>query len=320
MLDWLTGRIMLPPEGSAYAGEVDTVFLGLYWLSQVLFWGITIAAIYFAWKYKYKAGRRTPHQTHNTNLEVIWSVGPTLLCVGIFFWGLNGYMKYAVAPGDAMEIVVTGKQWLWQFEYPDGSRTVNDLHVPVNTPIRLVMTSEDVLHDFFIPDMRVKHDVVPGRYTSIWFTPNKVGTHNFTCAEYCGRDHSGMHGEMTVESAEDFAVFQATGGTEFEGYFNGETGTPADWGAIQYQRKGCSSCHSVDGTASKGPTWLHMYDSQVELADGTTVTADARYLQRSMMQPNAQVVKGFDPIMPTFQGLLREHELRGLVAYIESLK
>ncbi len=230
MLDWLTGRIMLPPEGSAYAGEVDTVFLGLYWLSQVLFWGITIAAIYFAWKYKYKAGRRTPHQTHNTNLEVIWSVGPTLLCVGIFFWGLNGYMKYAVAPGDAMEIVVTGKQWLWQFEYPDGSRTVNDLHVPVNTPIRLVMTSEDVLHDFFIPDMRIKHDVVPGRYTSIWFTPNSVGTHHFTCAEYCGRDHSGMQGEMTVESAEDFAVFQATGGTEFEEYFNGESGTPGRLG------------------------------------------------------------------------------------------
>jgi cytochrome c oxidase subunit 2 len=217
-IDYITGQAMLPPRGSEFAAEVDHAFLGIYWLSIVLFLGITFTTLYFAWRYRFKAGRVTPHQTHNTTLEILWSVGPLLICVGLFFWGLNGWMKYAVAPGDAMEVVVTGKQWLWQFEYPDGSRTLNDLHVPINKPVKLTMTSEDVLHDFFVPDMRVKADVVPGRYTTIWFTPNVLGPHTFTCAEYCGKDHSGMKGILTVESDEDFAKFVATGGTEWFPY------------------------------------------------------------------------------------------------------
>lgn len=309
---------MLPPRGSAYAAEVDQVFIGIYWLCVVLFVGITFATLYFAWRYRFKAGRVTPHFTHNTTLEILWSVGPLLICVGLFFWGLNGWMKFAVAPGDAMEVVVTGKQWLWQFEYPDGSRTVNDLHAPVNKPIKLTMTSEDVLHDFFVPDMRVKHDVVPGRYTQIWFTPNVLGPHTFTCAEYCGKDHSGMKGILTVESQEDFDKFVATGGSEWEPYRDGNNW--AGWGKLQYERKGCNSCHSVDGTSSKGPTWKGLFGKTESFADGTTGVIDAAYLEQSMLQPNAKVVKGFEPIMPTFQGLLRNHEIKGLQAYIESLK
>ncbi|MEI9814202.1 MAG: cytochrome c oxidase subunit II [Acidobacteriota bacterium] len=191
-IDYLTGQAMLPPRGSAFAAEIDNTFLGIYWLSQILFWGITIATLYFAWRFRYKPGRVTPHQTHNTTLEILWSVVPLLICVGLFFWGMNGYMKIVVAPGDAMEVSVTGKQWLWEFTYPDGSKTINDLHVPVDKPVKFVMTSEDVLHDFFVPDMRVKMDVVPGRFTQVWFTPNVLGEHTFTCAEYCGKDHSGM--------------------------------------------------------------------------------------------------------------------------------
>lgn len=317
-IDYLTGQAMLPPRGSEFAGEVDAVFLGIYWLSQVLFWMITIPALYFAWRYRYKPGRVTPHQTHNTTMEVVWTVIPLLICVGLFFWGLNGYMKFVVAPGDAMEVVVTGKQWLWQFEYPDGSRTVNDLHVPVNKPVKLVMTSEDVLHDFFVPDMRVKHDVVPGRYTQIWFTPIVLGPHTFTCAEYCGKDHSGMKGIMTVETAEDFAKFMATGGTEWEIYR--DSNRWADWGKIQYERKGCNSCHSVDGSSSKGPTWKGLYGKTETFTDGSTAAVDDAYLEEAFFRPNAKVVKGFEPIMPTFQGLLRPHEVKGLQAYIESLK
>lgn len=317
-MDWLTGRFMLPPEGSAYAAEVDRVFLGLYWLSVVLFLMIAIPAVYFAWRFRYKEGRKTPHQTHNTTLEMIWTVLPSLLCVGIFFWGLNGYLKFVVAPGDALEIVVTGKQWLWQFEYPDGSRTVNDMHVPVGKPVHLVLTSEDVIHDFYIPTMRVKHDAIPGRFTEIHFTPTLVGETNFTCAEYCGRDHSGMHGVLTVESQENFDAWLATGGTEYVDYF--DEGRIAEWGALQYQRKGCNSCHSVDGTGSKGPTWRGIWGKMVELRDGSTVRVDEAYLRESMLQPQAKVVDGFEPIMPTFQGLLREHEMRGLIAYIQSLQ
>lgn len=317
-IDYITGQAMLPPRGSAYAAEVDHAFLGIYWLSVVLFLGITLTTLYFAWRYRFKAGRVTPHQTHNTTLEILWSVGPLLICVGLFFWGLNGWMKYAVAPGEAMEVVVTGKQWLWQFEYPDGSRTINDLHVPANKPVKLTMTSEDVLHDFFVPDMRVKADVVPGRYTTIWFTPIVLGKHTFTCAEYCGKDHSGMKGILTVESDADFAKFMATGGTEWEDYR--ARGDWASWGKLQYERKGCNSCHSIDGTSSKGPTWKGLFGKNESFADGSNGVVDAKYLEQSMLQPNAKVVKGFEPIMPTFQGLLRNHEIKGLQAYIESLK
>ncbi|MEP7354021.1 MAG: cytochrome c oxidase subunit II [Acidobacteriota bacterium] len=319
-MDWITGRFMLPPQGSAYAGEVDDVFLGLYWLSQVLFWGITLAAIYFAWRYRYKEGRVTPHITHNTTLEVLWSAGPTLLCVGIFFWGLNGWMKYAVAPGDAMEVLVTGKQWLWQFEYPDGSRTINDLHVPVGKPVKFTMTSEDVLHDFFVPDMRVKHDIIPGRYTQIWFKPDAVGKHTFTCAEYCGKDHSGMKGIMTVESDADFAKFLETGGTEWEDYFPPKANRQAEWGKLQYERKGCNSCHSVDGSKSKGPSWKGIYMKMEAMNSGKSMMVDDDYIRDSMLNPQSNVVQGYEPIMPTFQGTLKPNEIRGLVAYIQSLK
>lgn len=311
---------MLPPRGSAFAAEVDATFLGIYWLSVVLFLGITVTALYFAWRFRYKPGRITPHQTHNTMLEVIWTVLPLLLCVGLFFWGLNSWMKYAVAPGDSMEIVVVGKQWLWEFTYPDGSKTINDIHVPLNKPVKFTMTSEDVLHDFFVPSMRVKHDVIPGRYTQIWFTPTVMGQHTFTCAEYCGKDHSGMKGVMTVESDEDFAKFMATGGTEWEQYFPPNANRQTEWGKLQYERKGCNSCHTVDGTPSKGPTWKGLFGKTETLAGGGTAVVDAEYLRESMLQPNNKVVQGYEPVMPTFQGLLRPHEIRGLQAYIESLK
>jgi cytochrome c oxidase subunit 2 len=309
---------MLPPRGSAFAEQVDVTFLGIYWLSVVLFLGITISALYFAWRFRYKPGRVTPHQTHNTLLEVVWTVIPLLICVGLFFWGMNGYMKYAVAPGDAMEIEVTGKQWLWEFTYPDGSKTINDLHLPVNKPAKFVMTSEDVLHDFFVPDMRVKMDVVPGRYTQIWFTPTVLGQHTFTCAEYCGKDHSGMKGILTVESDEEFRKFVATGGTEWEDY--AKKGDWAGWGALQYKRKGCESCHSIDGTKSKGPTWKGLFGKTETLADGKTVVVDDAYIQESIYNPTAKVVQSYQPIMPTFQGSVRNHELKGLIEYIKTLK
>jgi cytochrome c oxidase subunit 2 len=316
-MDWLRNW-MMPPQGSEFAKEIDFVYMALFWLSVALFLMIAVPAVYFAWRYRYKPGRVTPHQTHNTALELIWSVLPLLLCVGIFFWGLNGYMKYAVAPGEAMEISVTAKQWLWQFEYPDGSRTINDIHVPVNKPVKFVMTSEDVLHDLFFPDMRVKHDVVPGRYTEVWFNPTVLGKHNFTCAEYCGKDHSGMKGTLTVDNDADFAKWMATGGTEWEEYR--DKNKWPDWGKLQWERKGCNSCHNLDGTRSKGPSWKGIWGKMEKLNNGTTVLVDENYLKESMMTPQAKVVDGFEPIMPTFQGLLRDHEIKGLVEFIKSLQ
>jgi cytochrome c oxidase subunit II len=308
---------MMPPQGSAFAVEVDSLYMFLFWLSVFLFLGIAVPAIYFSWRYRYKPGRVTPHQTHNTLLEILWSAGPLILCVGIFFWGLNGWMKYSVAPGESMEIQVTAKKWQWAFEYPDGTRTLNEIHVLANKPVRFVMTSEDVLHDFFVPDMRVKHDIVPGRYTGIWFTPTVMGEHHVTCAEYCGKGHSDMQAKLFVDTQDQFDKFMLTGGTEWEDY----KGKPADWGKVQYERKGCQTCHSIDGskTAQGGPSWKGIWGEMVTMNDGQQVLVDAAYVRESMMQPAAKIVKGYEPIMPTFQGLLRETEIQGLIAYIKSL-
>jgi cytochrome c oxidase subunit 2 len=314
-MDWLR-KWFMPPQGSAFAGEVDFVYMALFWLSVVLFLGIAVPAIYFSWRYYYKPGRVTPHTTHNTMLEITWSVLPLLLCVGIFFWGLKGWMEYAVAPGEAMEVQVTAKKWLWQFEYPDGTRGAGDLHVPIGKPVKFVMTSEDVLHDFFVPDMRVKHDIVPGRFTEVWFTPTVMGKHNITCAEYCGKGHSDMRGTLTVESDADFANYLLTGGTEWEDYKT----HMQDWGKIMWDRKGCNSCHTLDGNKSKGPTWKGIWGSMVKLKDGSSVLVDEKYIKESEDFPQAKIVDGFEPIMPTFQGLIRPHEFEGIVALIKSLQ
>ncbi len=308
---------MLPAQGSEFAKEVDFVYMSLFWLSVFLFLGIAVPAIYFAWRYRYKPGRVTPHQTHNTLLEIIWSVIPLMLCVGIFFWGLNGWMKYAVPPGEALEIQIVARKWSWAFEYPDGSRTVNEVHVPVNKPVRFVMTSEDVLHDFFVPDMRVKHDIVPGRYTEVWFTPTVLGTHHVTCAEYCGKGHSDMQAKLVVDNDADYAKFVETGGSEWEDYKT----NPVAWGKLQWERKGCSTCHSIDGTriANGGPSWKGIWGKMEKLNNGQEVLVNQDYVIESMMQPSAKVVSGFEPIMPTFQGLLRPHEQQGIIAFIKSL-
>ncbi len=315
-MEWIRST-MLPPQGSAFAAEVDNLYMFLFWLSVFLFLGIAVPAIYFSWRYRYKPGRVTPHQTHNTLLEILWSVIPLLLCVGIFFWGLDSWMKYSVAPGESMEIQITAKKWQWAFEYPDGTRTLNEIHVLANKPVRFVMTSEDVLHDFFVPDMRVKHDIVPGRYTGVWFTPTVLGEHHVTCAEYCGKGHSDMQAKLFVDNQVDFDKFMLTGGTEWEDY----KGKPADWGRLQYERKGCQTCHSVDGskTAQGGPSWKGIWGKMETMNDGKEVLVDAAYVRESMMQPAAKIVKGYEPIMPTFQGLLRETEIQGLIAYIKSL-
>ena len=302
------------PQGSAFAGEIDTVYMGLFWFSVAFFVLIGGMAVWCCYRFRYKPGRVTPHMTHNTTLEVWWSVIPLLMCVVIFFIGLDGYFKFSVAPGEALEIQITAKKWLWQFEYPDGSRTINDIHIPVNKPVRFVMTSEDVLHDFFVPDMRVKHDIVPGRYTEVWFTPTVLGPHHVTCAEYCGKGHSDMTAKLTVDSDADFKKWLETGGDDWKNY------TPEVWGQMQREQKGCATCHSIDGTRGQGPSWKGIYGKMETMSDGKSYLVDDAYITESMMQPNAKVVKGFEAIMPSFQGLLHPQDVRGLIAYIKTLK
>ena len=243
-MEWLRA-LMLPAQGSEFAKEVDLIYMGLFVLCALLFIGITGAALYFSWRFRYRPGRVTPHITHNTPLELLWTVLPLLLCVVIFFIGLKGWMEYSVAPGDAMErSQITAKKWLWQFEYPDGSRTINDLHVPFNKPVKFTMTSEDVLHDFFVPVMRVKHDIIPGRYTQVWFQPNVMGVFDITCAEYCGKGHSDMRAKLTVE---DDAAYARISGNRRNGVGRIPRQEPvAGMGQDPVGAQGgCNSCHAI---------------------------------------------------------------------------
>jgi cytochrome c oxidase subunit II len=285
----------------------------LIWLSVFLFALIAGLAIYSAIRWRHKPGDVTPHISHNTPLEVTWTIIPLFLVIMIFFWGFKGYLEASVPPSDATEIQVTAQKWNWTFEYPDGNRAINELHIPVGKPVKFIMSSQDVIHDFFVPDMRVKHDILPNRYTEIWFTPTVPGKHHAECAEYCGKGHSDMAATIYVDNPKDYEKWLETGGVD--------PNMPLpEMGALLYQTKGCSTCHSLDGTRGTGPSWKGVAGSTQTLSDGTSVLADENYIRESILVPGAKVVKGYDNVMPVFQGLLRDREVNALVAYIKTLK
>lgn len=305
---------MLPVQGSRYAGEVDTLYMFLVWMSVFFFVLIAGLIFYSVYAFRRRPGRKSAHITDHLGLELTWSILPLILVMGIFFWGLSGFMKATVAPGDAMEITVTAKKWMWQFEYPDGSRWVRDIHVPVGKPVRFVMMSEDVIHDFFVPAMRVKHDVLPGRYTEVWFLPEVKGEFPIACAEYCGKGHSDMGGVLHVDDEVTYKDWLENGPPE-------ERTMPMELlGARLYETKGCSTCHSLDGKPGQGPTWKGLYRSQQECTDGKSYLADENYLRESILVANAKIVKGYEPIMPLFQGVLRDREVNALIEFIKKQK
>jgi cytochrome c oxidase subunit 2 len=314
-MNWLR-MWLLGPEGSAYARQVDNLYVFLIFLSIFFFGLVAVLAIGSAVVWRKKDGRKTPHITDHLGLELIWSIVPLVIVMGVFFWGLNGWLQYTTPPNEAMEITVTAKKWQWAFEYPDGTRTLNELHLPVNKPVRFIMTSEDVLHDFYVPDMRVKHDVVPGRYTEIWFEPTVEGLHRVTCAEYCGKGHSDMAAKIYVESPEKYAKWVEEGGDEWK------TMTPKEYGMLLYQSKGCETCHTLDGSklAQGGPSWKGIFGKMEKMSDGKEYKVDENYVRESILNPSAKIVAGYDNIMPTFQGLLREREIQALINFIKLQK
>ena len=309
--DW-----MLPPQGNEYAGQVDDLYMFLVWLCLALFLLIGVLAIWFAIKYRRKGeATETPHITHHLGLEFIWSVLPLLICMGVFFWGFQGFMRFVVVPNDAKEILVTGKKWVWAFEYPDGIGVTKTLHVEVGKPVKLVMTSEDVLHSFFIPGLRIKQDVVPGRYVNLSFVPEKVGRLQVFCAEYCGKSHSDMLGEIIVESHEQY-VYYMTKGIDEE---LKDIPLPV-LGKMVYENKGCNSCHSLDGTRGQGPSFKGLFGKMEKFKDGTSQIVDENYIRQSINKPLAKVVDGFEPVMPTFQGLFRDREYLAVIQFIKEQK
>ena len=228
----------------------------------------------------------------------------------MFWWGARVYVAMATPPPNATDLYVVGKQWMWKIQYPEGQREINELHVPVGKPVKLTLASEDVIHSFFIPAFRVKHDVVPGRYDTMWFTATKPGRYHLFCAEYCGTEHSGMVGWVTVMSEPDYENWLTGGGSE---------GTMVQQGERLFQQLGCSTCHLLD-QQGRCPIMRGVYGSHVLLRDGKTVVADDAYIRESILNPNAKIVSGFKPdVMPTFQGQISEEGLLQLIVYIKSL-
>jgi len=308
--------ILLPPQSSTIAAEVDSLFYFILWASLLIFVIVVAGLIYFSIKYKKSDpdGKVTSGPTHNTTLELIWTILPTILVIIVFFWGFKTFMKMNIVPKDAIEIQVTGKKWIWMFEYPNGYKTLNELTVPLGQPVKLLMSSEDVIHSFFVPSFRIKMDLLPNRYTVTWFEATQKGSFDLLCTEFCGQGHSEMLGKVTVLGEDEFEEWIKTVGDEA-----GEDLPLEELGAKLYATKACATCHTIDGTPSVGPTLKNIFNHNVDLENGTTVLADENYLRRSIIDPQAEIVKGFPPVMPTYQGLLKAREVDALITHIKSL-
>lgn len=310
--------LILPPARSTLAHQTDTLFWFVHISSLVLTVGLLATLCYFVWKYRRKSEDEvTPLITHNNKLEVTWSVIPLIMVLIVFGWGYQVYTAQRVAPADAYEVKVTAQKWLWQFTYENGARTTEELHVPAGRPVKLIMGSQDVIHSFYVPAFRVKQDVVPGRYTELWFNAPEPGESIIFCTEYCGTGHSDMLGKVIVHEQEDFENWLAAnagGGSKPADM------PPAEWGKELVQQWACTTCHSTDGSPSVGPTWQGVFGSQEQLADGSTVTVDENYIRESILEPNAKVVQGFPPVMNTYKGQLNDEQINAIIEYIKSLK
>jgi cytochrome c oxidase subunit 2 len=302
------------------AADVDALFYFIFFTALIIFILVVGGIIYFSFKYRRRgdqAAGLTSGVDHNRTLELVWTIIPTILVVIVFAWGFKTFLRLNVVPRNAMEIKVTGKRWLWTFDYPSGQSTINELVVPVNQPVKLLLSSEDMIHSFFVPNFRVKMDVLPNRYTVTWFEALVPGEYDLFCAEYCGTGHSQMLGKVKVLPQEAYEAWLA--GAEVEVPAGGGESL-LDLGAKLYQQKACFTCHTTDGTPLVGPTLKGVFGREERLTDGSTVTVDENYLRRSLLDPQAEVVAGYQPVMPTFQGLLTDRELDALIAYIKGLK
>lgn len=308
----------LPPAGSTLAEQTDSLFWFVHISSFILTIGILIAIAYFVYKYRRRSEDEvTPLITHNNKLEVTWSVIPLILVFIVFGWGYEVFLNQETVPDDAYEVNVTAQMWTWQFSYANGARTTGELHVPAGQPVKLVMSSRDVIHSFFVPDFRLKKDVVPGRYTQMWFNAPEPGESIVFCTEYCGTDHSNMTASVIVHEQEDFENWlaeNAGGGTRPDDM------APEEWGKQLTQEWACTACHSTDGSSGVGPSWQGLYESERPLADGSTVEADENYLRESILEPNAKVAEGFSSgQMNSYQGQLSNDEIDAIIEYIKTL-
>jgi cytochrome c oxidase subunit 2 len=343
-----------PDQASNFAGPVDALYITLIVMSAVFTIPIVGLIIYFGVKYRrgssaVRTGGRPGHW-----LEWGWIGGLFVLVVPVYFWATSIYMDMFRPPANPIDIYVVGKQWMWKTQHLNGKREIDQLHVPIDRPVRLIMTSEDVIHSFYVPAFRIKHDVIPGRYTTLWFVPTKIGSYHLFCAEYCGTDHALMGGQVVVMSQADYQTWLNQSTTTLAGQV-GTTGATANTGlagaqppntqgaaesqgpgqlaagtsgltpgsmvqtgALLFDKAGCISCHHMDGTGV-GPSLVGVYNSQVQLQGGGVVLADENYIHESIVAPNAKIVSGYQPVMPSFTGQFSEEELMSVVAFVKSL-
>ena len=309
------GTIFMPPANSTIAGEVDALFYFIYYTALVMFAIVIAGTAFFILKYRHKGKKSlTSGIDHNFKLEVFWTVIPTILVFIVFAWGFKTYLKMNVAPRNALEIKATGQKWFWSFDYPNGANSVNELIVPVNKPVMLLLSSRDVIHSFFVPDFRVKMDALPNRYTTLWFKADQPGEHHLFCTEYCGTGHSAMLGKVKVVSEEEYNSWLSESANIPGGM------TQVEYGADLYQKRACATCHSIDGRAGVAPSFKGRFGTVETLSNGESVTVDENYLRESILSPRAKVVAGYQPVMPTFQGILNDQQIDALIAYIKSLQ
>lgn len=300
---------LIPEAASTYAVQVDKLFYALTAFSLVFCTGITIVFIFLGLRYRQKlgSGRKSVH-VENLAVELTWTIIPLIIALSIFWWGAVLFVDFNNIPKNTLDLNVMGKQWMWKIQHPNGKREINQLHVPVGQPVKLTMHSQDVIHSFYIPAFRVKQDVLPGRYSTLWFEANKVGEYPLFCAEYCGTEHSTMGGTVVV--MEPAAYQEWLGG--------GSALTPVEAGGALFQQMGCATCHAA-GEQSRGPQLEGIYGGDVAIKDGGTVTVDEEYLRESIMDPSVKIVEGFTPLMPSFKNQLSDDDVSNLVAYIKSL-
>jgi cytochrome c oxidase subunit II len=308
------GTYWMPPAASVNVDDVDWLFYGILAISIFCFAGITIAVVYFAWKYRHRPGHRAePSEAHNDTLEITWTIIPSIVCVIIFIFGWRGFLDLNTPPKHAYEIQVVGEKWNWSFKYPSGWVDSN-LHVPVNEPVRLLMRSKDVLHSFYVPAFRVKQDVIPNRYTKLWFEATTPGVYRLYCAEYCGTEHSKMKRLVVVHPSGGFQQYLS----EAEQVLLDMP--PVKLGKYLYETRGCNQCHTLDGSTKVGPSWKGIFGQQHQIAGGAPATVDENYIRESILDPNAKVRAGFNAVMPTFKGQLKDEQVDGLVTFIKCLK
>jgi cytochrome c oxidase subunit II len=302
----------IPPSASTLSGKVDALYF--YLVGVTIFFTLLISGVLAFFVIKYR--RRNPYEiprpvAGSLKLETMWSVIPFIIAMTMFAWGAQVFFQQWRPPANAVEVYVVGKQWMWKIQHTTGQREINELHVPVGRKIKLIMTTEDVIHDFFIPAFRIKADVVPGRYTTLWFEATTPGKYHLFCAEYCGMNHSGMIGSVVAMEP-----------TAFDDWLSGNSSqqSPAVAGQQIYATLGCVSCHGAAGEGGRGPALQGVFGKQVALTNGQNVIADEAYIRESIVNPQAKLVAGFGPIMPTFQGQVSEEQLLQILAFIKSLQ